>query len=330
MTRTRRATSAAVGGMITWIACSAFAQQPAPQPPIARQPPVAMPRAMRIEYTAPEHCPDVTFFRDRVVLKRAVHADPFTDSAPARLVVTLAMGAGGYRGTWEAFDAGGASVRRHDLGPVANCHDLADGLAFGFVLRFDDPNAPPLPPSAPSPVVPAPVVVPPPPVRTPEPPGHVFVGAGGVVGLAVTPAPAGGGSFAFGWRAPWWSLSAELRAMVTLNAPVDGGYSVTLHRVTGVLLPCMHWRVLFGCAALELGELGGISNASVPESDSAFIATAGGRIGVEAPISKHLAFRGTLDGFATVKPSIIRIADLPRWQTPAGGASIGAGLAWFF
>ena len=291
-----------------------------------------MPRAMHIEYGAIEHCPDVTFFRDRVVLKRAAHADPFVASSPARLVVTLMGSAGGYRGSWEAFDAGGVSVRRHDLGPVANCHDLVDGLAFGFVLRFDDPSVPPPPPPiAPPPVVPPPVVVPPVVVPKPvEPAGRVFIGAAGLFGLAVTPAPAGGGSFAMGWRAPWWSVSAELRAMVTLNAPVDGDYHVTLHRVTGALFPCLHARFFFGCASLELGELGGVSTADVPASDSAFIATAGGRVGVEAPFSKHLAFRGMVDGFATVKPSVIRIGGVPRWQTPPGGATISAGLVWFF
>jgi len=87
---------------------------------------------------------------------------------------------------------------------------------------------------------------------------------------------------------------------------------------------------LFGCAAPELGELGGASDADVPASDSAFIATLGGRGGVEIPISARLAFRASVDGLGTVKPAIVRISGVPRWETPAGGALVGAGLVAFF
>jgi len=208
---------------------------------------------MLLEYQGAERCPDVAFFRDRVVLKRPSHTDPFAGDAAtqrARLVVTLARDASGYRGRWEAYDPAGTVVRRHELGPVGNCHDLVDGLAFGFVLRFDEPSAPAAPTAAPqsssapplSPVA-LPVVAP---IEGPKPPppssGRVLVGVSGVLGLATTPAPAGGGLFALGWRAPWWSVYGEVRGLLTLNAPVDGGYHVSLHRVTGAVLPCLHWR----------------------------------------------------------------------------------------
>ena len=302
---------------------SSFAQAP---------PEVALPRSMRLEYVGAERCPDAAFFRERVMLKRPSHADPFIADAPAHLVVSLSHEATGYLGRWEAIDAAGTVVRRHDLGPVAHCHDLADGLAFGFVLRFDDPNAAPAPAPSPPPlpmqtqVGPAerPLLPPPPPT------GRVLLGLSGLVGLATTPAPAGGAILAVGWRAPWWSVAAEGRAMITLNAPVDGGHHVSLHRVTGALLPCLHWHVLFGCGALELGELGGSSDADVPASDSAFIATLGGRVGVEIPFAGRLAFRAAVDGFGTVKPAVVRIGGQPRWETPAGGALVGAGLAAFF
>lgn len=50
---------------------------------------------MRLEYLGAERCPDVSFFRDRVVLKRPSHADPFAGDSPSRLVVTLARDASG-------------------------------------------------------------------------------------------------------------------------------------------------------------------------------------------------------------------------------------------
>lgn len=320
-------------GLVSFVASA----QP---PPRAQQPQPSiapLPRVLRIEYVGTERCPSVAFFRERVVLKRPSHVDPFTQDASARLVVTLGGDTSGYRGGWEAFDAAGVSVRRHDLGPVANCHDLVDGLAFGFVLRFDDPamaptSVVPAPSGAPVPV-PGPAVVAPPvdaPKLPPPAASRVFVGLSGVLGLATTPAPAGGGMFALGWRASWWSVSGELRAMLALNAPVDGGYHVTLHRVTGALLPCLHMSRLFACAALELGELGGTSTADVPASDSVFIATLGGRAGVELPIGAHLAFRGAVDGFGTVKPAVVRIGGEPRWETPGGGVLIGAGLLALF
>lgn len=296
---------------------------------------VAVPRTLRLEYVAAERCPDASFFRERVLLKRSTHADPFVAESPARLVVTLSHDATGYHGRWEAVDAAGAVLRRHDLGPVANCHDLADGLAFGFVLRFDDPTAVPAPPPSPPPS-PVPVVMPPAaPVERPLPPapppeGRVHLGLSGLLGLAVTPAPAGGAVLSLGWRAAWWSVSGEGRALLALNAPVDGGHHVSLHRVTGAVVPCLHWRWLFGCGVLELGELGGTSDADVPAADSAFIATLGGRGGVEIPLGPRLALRAHVDGFGTVKPAIVRISGQPRWETPAGGALVGAGLAAFF
>ncbi len=320
-----RRTCIGVGFGLAFLGGPALAQAQADAP---------FPRSLRIEYAGAERCPDVAFFRDRVVLKRPTHADPFASDAAARLVVTLAGDASGYRGRWEAFDASGTVVRRHDLGPVAHCLDLVDGLAFGFVLRFDDPSTPaaPLPPSSPVPAVlpPAPPVDAPKPPLPPPPAGRVLVGLSGLLGLATTPAPAGGVLFAIGWRAPWWSVSGEVRALLTLNAPVDGGHHVSLHRVTGALLPCLHWRWLFGCGVLELGELGGISDADVPASDSAVIVTLGARGGVEVPIGTRLAFRASVDGFGTVKPAIVRIGGEPRWETPAGAALVGAGLVAFF
>lgn len=319
-------------GCLAFLGGSAFAQAPAQ---------VALPRAMRLEYVGAERCPDVSFFRERVLLKRPSHADPFVADASVRLVVTLSRDATGYSGRWEAIDAAGAVLRRHDLGPVANCHDLADGLAFGFVLRFDDPSAAPapLPDPSPSPVplaVPAERPLPPPPPAA----GRVLLGISGLLGLAMTPAPAGGAVLALGWRAPWWSVSVEGRALLTLNAPVGGGHLVTLHRLTGAVLPCLHWRWLFGCGVLELGELGGSGNAEMPATDSAFIATLGGRGGVEVPLAARLALRVAVDGFGTVKPAVVRIGGQPpasaglggqsRWETPAGGALVGAGLVAFF
>lgn len=321
-----RCTCIGLLGCLAFLGGSASAQAPDE---------VALPRAMRLEYVGPERCPDASFFRERVMLKRPSHADPFVVDASARLVVTLSHDAAGYRGRWEAIDAAGAVLRRHDLGPVTNCHDLADGLAFGFVLRFDDPNAAPapLPNPSPSPVPispPSPVPVEHPLPPAPPPAGHVLLGLSGLLGLATTPAPAGGAVLGLGWRAPWWSISAEGRALITLNAPVDGGHHVSLHRVTGAVLPCLHWRWLFGCGVLELGELGGSSDADVPASDSAFIATLGGRGGVEIPLGARFAFRAAVDGFGTVKPAIVRIGGQPRWETPAGGALVGAGFLAFF
>lgn len=118
-----------------------------------------------------------------------------------------------------------------------------------------------------------------------------------------------------------------MRALLTLNAPVDAVHRVSLHRVTGAALPCLHWRWVFGCAAVELGMLGG---TDTPASDSALIATLGGRVGVEIRLNRFLAFRAAIDGFGTVKPAVIRIGAEPRWETPAGGALVGAGLMALF
>ena len=52
--------------------------------------------------------------------------------------------------------------------------------------------------------------------------------------------------------------------------------------------------------------------------------------GVEIPLGARFAFRAAVDGFGTVKPAIVRIGGQPRWETPAGGALVGAGFLAFF
>lgn len=301
-----------------------------------------LPRTVRLEYvraTGAEQCPEESYFRDTV--ERRVSYAPFATSAPARLLVTISREGARYRGRWEVLDAAGL-VRRRDIPPagvaaLADCYNLVQGLGLAFAIELE-PLGRAVATVEPAPVVPQPTPPPPArPVEAPSPPVKptvvdrpYFVALSGLAAFAETPDPAGGASLAFGRRWGWWSLSGEVHALLSLNNALDGGIHSTLYRVTGVLLPCAHWRWLLGCAVLEAGALGATSDAPQPLSGSSFVGGAGLRLGLQVPLGDRIALRLAADGLIALPRVALVLDGLERWRTPAVSASAGGGFVALF
>lgn len=94
--------------------------------------------------------------------------------------------------------------------------------------------------------------------------------------------------------------------------------------------PCVHWRRLYGCALLEVGQLEGASESlslSVQQL-TPYVAT-GGRLGVEAPFAPRLGFRVFGELLATLTSAKILINERPGWTMPSTSGGVGVELYLF-
>lgn len=333
------------------------------EPALAQTPAEApLPRTMRLDYVGPGRCPDATHFHDRVILRRPRYEDPFTADAPTRLVVTLWRATWGYRGQWDVIDATGVVVRHHELGPVMNCLDLVDGLAFGFVLRFDDPDDPP-PSEAtdatpePADAVPSkgPVVWAPPPLPhehfppvSPRAPSFTLWDAIGRMDLTIGLSAYGlmtvgltanvGPGFGIGVdvRGEVFSLGVEVRGVLPAVAyaadPYDPTSNVTprpgafdLSQWTGLLVPCGRYKYFVGCAVAQAG--GFVLHGDLDDVFRWAVAF-GPRVGLEVPLGERFAVFGF--GEALFTPAVAGIYETERnveWKQSIVSGFFGAGLS---
>lgn len=288
------------------------------------------PRAVRLAYQPAEGCPAEDVFRDMTTTR--LKRDPFDASAALRLLVTLRKEAGRYAGIASLLDESGALRWSFPLGPVADCHTLIEGLSLAVAVRLREmPAAPPaMPPRGrlfgydgdPKPAgeaAPLPAALPAP-IRL-----RLGASAGLAFGSAPGPVALGGAvEVGFGWKA--LSVSLQVRADAPSGTEVEAGGRVSVGRYTGALVPCGHWKILFGCAVVELGALHVTSNAERPDRAFAFWAGIGGRVGLEIPLGAApvaLRFAGDLEGVAS--RAQVRIDGETRWTSfpVAGGAWLG-------
>jgi hypothetical protein len=147
----------------------------------------------------------------------------------------------------------------------------------------------------------------------------------------MSPAPAAVGlALDVGVRWTAFSMSAEGRAFPSATGPAQGGVdTVTTGLFTGALVPCGHWRVIAGCAIVELGGMRGVSNAAQPTSSVVFHAASGVRLGVEVRLDDHFALNFAGDVLFTLQPSTFLIDTRPAWSTPLVSGMLGAGVSTF-
>lgn len=283
-----------------------------------------------------ERCPDEPFFRD--VVRAKTSFDPFQADAGAQLAITITRRGAEHAARAELRDAHGTLLWRRDFAPLADCASEVEGLGFAVALKLDPAGPPPAPPAPPPP--PPPPSPPPQPTRdapaTPPPSPTtsrpaVRLGLSGAVGFGVSPALVAPGlslDVGVGWTA--FSLAAEGRAFPAATGPAQGGGdTITTGLFTGALIPCGHWRVLAGCAIVELGGMRGVSDAAHPTSSVVFHAASGIRASVEIRLDARFALRFAGDVLFALQPSTFLIDDRPAWSTPLVSGTLGAGLLTF-
>jgi hypothetical protein len=307
---------------------------------------------MRLAYTRAEGCPDDAAVR-ATIGAQVKRWDPFAPNAPWLLTVLTVRGGGGYGGSAELRDVGGAVRWTRPLQPRARCIDLVEDLALAIAFKINPPRAAqpgepaqlPTPPDQPPPQLPKLPDQPPP----EPPPGPAFrLGAGAWMDLATAPRPAFGLTVDAGVRVvSWFSIAGELHWNPPAGASTSANIDVSTTRLMGALVPCAHLGSFahggsfFGCAVGELGQIrGSIAKAGAtvtPDHQASFYGTAGGRFGVEIPVvPRRLFFRiavnmagvpvrprflaGTITSGGTVTSPPVTV-----WESPAfiGGLETG-------
>jgi hypothetical protein len=305
-----------------------------------------LPRSLRLEYErgpGAQRCPDAETIEN--VLGARIPRDRLDPAAPARLVVTISRQGIKYMATAEVFDAEGASVWTRPFTPLHSCDVLVMDIGIIVGERFRVPPPAPAPP-APSPPPSKPDVPSPPRERLATPAARLRVG--GSLGLAIGttptklspifPAVDGGGQLQL---TPDWVLSGSLGARLILpaSATVSGEPAeATTTQFVGVLAPCAHYRVFFGCMTFELGAFfASSSNMYTTGSQTSLWAAAGPRLGVEWPVPQvpQLALR--FFGDLPVTINAVRLVaryqmeeELQLWKSPPVAGAMSLGFVYFF
>ena len=289
---------------------------------------------VRLDYTARvPGCPGGQFLQD-VIRARTSYA-PFAPAAEVRLVVTVRHDRQGYMARAVIRDKRGASLYAREWGPRADCQSVVEGLGFAVSVALD-------PGGNPSPLPPQPLPPPPPPTpaENTEPAKAPVVveeragrriGAALAFGLGVAPRPAVGFAIDVGLRWPAFSLALEGRVFPSAEGPADTGLvQLRTWQITGAVVPCGHWRWLFGCGVVQLGALSATSDARSPQSPTVFHVAGGVRGGVEWQGWEHLALRVSGDMLVAPWRSALSFNNEIAWTTPILVGSFGAGFVASF
>jgi hypothetical protein len=263
--------------------------------------------------------------------------DPFFAWATRTIIVELEGAHRGFRARAKIVDGEGHVIGQRLLeSPSKDCDDLIGSLALAISLAIDDLPVEPLPPverDAPRDAL----ATPEPPRATaivavsgeaeppPAPPMRVrswtFVSSAGIHGsLGTAPSPALGLPAGLGVRGSWWSLTVEGRSDFPVSMTLSDGGRLSSSLLLAGLVPCAHLRVgLFACLQGALGSFRGASDGiSMPLSDSAFFAGAGGRVGYGGP---SLATRSPTP--TAVTTNLARSSPGTKRNANVGGNSAG-------
>ena len=284
--------------------------------------------------------------------------DPFFPWAKATIVVQISHLRAVYVARVQLLDEEGIALGTRELSSTqGECSEIFDATALAISIALDaaakkiasEPPPEPLP-SSPAPSTPpsapiAPIAaVPPPSPPTTEPVGeptpapaigmtgefHVEAGVDVLESLGTGPsATPGVSAFARG-RMRWGSLSIELRAdapsSVARSADLGGGRVQSWVAGAG-LVPCVHLGVLGVCAVGMIGSLRASGSEIDPQfSKATLFGTAGGRIGLEWPISGTVAVGLRIDGAVNLYRVRLALGRDDVWTAPPFTGTLGSGL----
>lgn len=296
---------------------------------------------VHLDYTARDPgCPRAQFLED--VLRGRTSYDPLSDAEETRLMVTITRNGRMYKARAEVRSKAGALLYERELGPSTDCQHIVEGLGFAVSVALDPvggerpvpqpPSPPPAPPALEPPVKQAPA----PPLPAPEPPPkeapfRLRAGAQVALGIGVAPRPAAGVAIDVGLRWPTISLALEGRAYPPAEGAADTGLvQLRTWQITGAVVPCGHWRWLFGCGVVEMGALSGMSAARTAEVTTLFRVAGGLRGGVEWQGWEHVALRASGDVLFNPWRSELLVNNEPAWTTRVVSGSFGAGVVVSF
>lgn len=113
---------------------------------------------------------------------------------------------------------------------------------------------------------------------------HAGIGGGALFGLNYAADPAPGFWLSGEARTSMWSVGLEVRALFATRAfeRADGS-SVDVRAVSGLLVPCLRWRWIGGCALVELGGVG-VTGPGAGDDDQGVVFSLGVRARLDVPL----------------------------------------------
>lgn len=284
--------------------------------------------------------------------------DPFFPWAKATVVVQMSRLRALYVARVQLLDDNGIALGSRELSSAQHdCSEIFDATALAISIAVDAASKqiapappeepvppPPAPPSPPAPPVPAPPAATPAAATpaaslssesTPVPPAdtqalHPEVGVDVLESLGVGPSASPGVSLFARGRMRWWSLSLEVRAdwPGSVTRPVEFGGGRVQSWVAGAgLASCLHVGLMAVCAVGMAGSLQASGHDIDPQfSRATWFAMAGGRLGLEWPVSRTLALRVRVDGVVNLDRVSLVLGNDDVWKAPPVAGTLGGGF----
>ncbi len=290
-----------------------------------------------------EVCPDENALRRAVAAR--IGYDPFFPTSARTVVVTIVARGGRFAAHVQLIDdeahAQGARVLESS---GRDCTSLFDTVALTVSIAIDPqalarPSVPPPPVVAATPPLPAsPTPLPVTPLDDPPhdsgdwrplPPADIpraRLGASARSSIGLAPGAAFG--FAIGGFAVWRHASLGAEASIDLPATkhVSSSESVSAWLFAGTLVPCIRLAPMSLCALASVGRFAGSADGvTSPQPRAALFLGFGARVGVDLPLSDHVAFGAHADALVNASPAILRVGSTDEWTASpvAGILSLG-------
>jgi hypothetical protein len=287
------------------------------------------------------------------MLRKAVAArfgyDPFFPWAKQTVVVQVWRDRGRHRARVQLVGENGMAQGVRELtSEQETCSELFDAtaLAISIALDMTDPPAAapaPAPPSLAEPEI-SPAVAAekpswPPPVRADAdvssqqtlwtPRVRWTVGVDSVIDVDTSPSVAPGLALSIRGRVGAFSMGLEALGDVSVPSTLGLG-RVESSVAAGALVPCGHVGVVFLCAVGELGRWTAWGLDVIgSQTRGTLFAEAGGRVGLEWPLSETLALRLRGDGLANLHQSGLELVGR-SWAAQPVSYDVGLGVVTTF
>jgi hypothetical protein len=293
---------------------------------------------------------------DEAGLRRAVAArfgyDPFFPWARQTVIVQVWRERGRYASRVQVVDEQGLTRGTRELvSDEADCADLfrATALAISIALdaavatspvdhpssRADDaaPAEAPKPAASQAPETREPLRVPsnrpgPEPPAAERPLSNASLGLVAIESEGLAPNVSLGGALSAAVRARGLSFGVEARFSASLpTAVVPVGAHVEALDGVLALVPCVHASAFFVCPVGEFGWVGAFGlGLSHDRAQSTWFLAAGGRLGVDLPVSRSVYLRVYAEAVVDLDRPEFIVDDEPSWTAPLVAGSLGAGF----
>jgi len=135
-------------------------------------------------------------------------------------------------------------------------------------------------------------------------------------------------------RIGWISVGAELRGLFPATAVryASSRRDSDLNSISGLLVPCVRWKILLGCVVLEAGELTFTKPTSSSNFSDVLVGT-GLRAGVAIPLFLGFSARGFAELSIRPHNPAVAVSDQTAgadsmWRLAVVNGFFGVGLAW--